>query len=129
MRHWLGGLVLAATLAGCAAFQVQEAPRDYIVFFDYNTADLSASAQSIVANAASAAKSLDVARVDIVGHNGSARTPDKLADARFVKIEDALAAGGVSRSLFKRSTLTDAVPLPDTAQRRIEIHLVAPDPR
>ncbi len=127
MRHWLGGIALAALLTGCAAFQKEDdAPRDYIVFFDYNTADLSDAAKMIVDNAAQASKSLKVGEIDIVGHDGSSRTPDKLADARFVKVEDALAAGGVPRNLFKRSTLNDTVPLPDTALRRIEIHLVAP---
>lgn len=127
------GLVLLCALAmsGCAtdpneAGNSNEA-RNYIVFFPYDADTLTPDARDIVLRAAAMAKAMKPARIELGGYIGqgpTARTDSALTARRFAAVEDTLAAEGIDRRLFVQMPLVDEIPLPATAVRRIEIHLI-----
>jgi outer membrane protein OmpA-like peptidoglycan-associated protein len=101
--------------------------RSYVVFFGYESTTLTPTAREIVVQAATHAKSMKPARIDLGGYLGqgpTARTDSALTARRFAAVEEVLEAEGVDRTLFAHVPLVDEVPLPATAVRRVEIHLV-----
>jgi len=127
------GLVLlcALALSGCETAPNEtrnsSEARTYIVFFAYDSAALTPDARDIVLRAAAGAKAAQPARIELGGYIGqgpTARTDSALTARRFAAVEDTLAAEGIDRKLFAQMPLVDEIPLPATAVRRIEIHLI-----
>jgi OmpA-OmpF porin, OOP family len=101
--------------------------RSYVVFFGYNATALTPIARDIVVQAATNAKAVKPARIDLGGYIGqgpTARTDSALTQRRFAAVEELLVAEGIDPKLFAHVPLVDEVPLPATAVRRVEIHLV-----
>jgi OOP family OmpA-OmpF porin len=123
MRVVFSFLAVAALLAGCATGPAQ-APERYIVFFNFDSAELSADSRAVVREASEHARRTPAAPVELAGYTGrepDARTDDQLALQRFTAVENAMAADGVDRARLRRVALMDETPLPATAVRRIEI--------
>jgi OOP family OmpA-OmpF porin len=121
---------LLLALSGCAGMSA-DVPRTYIVFFNFNAVTLSADAQTVVQQAAAAAKSLKPKQIVLAGYSGrgeDARTAAPVAEKRFVAVETALTADGIDAALLSRVTVMDEVPLPATAARRVEIRLIDDTP-
>jgi OmpA-OmpF porin, OOP family len=74
-------------------------PKTYIVFFDFNKSNLTAEAQSVVAEAAEAYKSTGSAHVQVVGHTdtvGSSSYNQKLSERRAATVKAEMVRLGVS---------------------------------
>ena len=135
----LGVLLLAAILplGGCAGIgavgsappEVGGLPRNYIVFFAFDSTALDETAQGVIAQAAEDALQYQPTMIEIAGFSGespNARTGQQIADQRLTAVEEALAARGLDRALFERADLVDEPNLSDVAVRRIEIRLELP---
>ncbi|MGY9107580.1 MAG: hypothetical protein ACKVG0_13850, partial [Alphaproteobacteria bacterium] len=135
----LGVLLLAAILplGGCAGIgavgsappEVGEVPRNYIVFFAFNSAALDDTAQGVIPQAADDALQFQPTIIEIAGFSGegpNARTGPQIANQRFTAVEEALVASGLDGALFERVDLMDGANLSDVAIRRVEIRLVHP---
>jgi len=126
----ISAVILACALfaSGCSLMGGR-APEQYLVFFTFNETTLSASSASIVQRAAADIKTRRaVTRVEIAGYRGNdgdQRANTELQSKRFASVENALVAHGIDRSLLVRNELKDTVVLPDTALRRLEIHIVS----
>ncbi len=75
--------------------------KTFIVFFDFNRADLTAEAQAIVSEAVKAAKTQGAVRIAVTGHTdtvGSDRYNMALALRRADTVKSALVAGGLDGS-------------------------------
>ena len=127
------GLALVCALALDACAGVEKDPEtdpetdSYIVFFAYNATALTPDAHEIVVKAATHAKAMKPARIELGGYLGqgpTARTDSALTQRRFAAVEDTMAAEGVDAKLFARVPIADEFPLPATAVRRVEIHLI-----
>jgi hypothetical protein len=123
-------LALLAALAGCqtmssstSSMRLRPQQNLYIVFFTPGMIQLTPEAQDILRDAASAAMSRRVARIEV------AVPPDvpggrQLREGRFTAIQNLLSASGVRPGLYARAELsTDAVALPGAADRA-EIRLL-----
>ncbi|WP_082496022.1 OmpA family protein [Brevundimonas sp. Leaf363] len=78
---------------------VVNAPRQFVVYFDWDRSDLTAEARSVVTQAANYAKSGRATRVLVVGHadtSGSAAYNIGLSNRRSRTVADALVAQGVN---------------------------------
>ncbi len=120
-------LVCVLGLAAFATTAAAELPRRYKVFFTYNSVELSPAALDVIERAAWNAATLQTAHIEISGYTGheeNTRTRPGLAAQRYAAVEDALAVRGVDRALFTRVALSDEIPLPAVAVRRIEIRFV-----
>lgn len=120
--------VCALMLNACASMNAPP-PDKYIVFFDFDSVELSQPALAVVAQAAAEAKRVNPARIDVAGYTGAvegARTGEIIATQRFEAVGDALTAVGVDRMLIRREALTDGAQLPAVAIRRIEMRFIAP---
>nr|TFG51449.1 MAG: hypothetical protein E4H34_06225 [Hyphomicrobiales bacterium] len=144
-----GALLLAAMLplGGCAGVATSdtgtsgletgsepppasaELPLNYIVFFDFGSAELDETARGVIAQAIAAATQHRPVMIAIAGFSGerpNARTSAQMANQRYAVVTNALAAGGIDSTLFTRVELMDEPNLDATAVRRIEIHLQLP---
>ena len=130
-------LVCVVGLTACATAQdgpvasttPVEIPRQYIVFFNYDSIELSPEATEVIEHAATGAGTLTAVRLELAGYTGTeidARTNADLAEQRFVVVEEALMARGVDRNRMSRASLADEIPLPAVAVRRIEIRFMEP---
>jgi outer membrane protein OmpA-like peptidoglycan-associated protein len=132
----VGVFLLAAILplGGCAGIgavgdappEIGGLPRNYIVFFAFNSAALDDTAQGVIAQAADDALQFQPAVIEIAGFSGegpNARTGPQIANQRFTAVEEALAASGLDRALFERVDLMDEANHSDVAVRRVEIRL------
>jgi outer membrane protein OmpA-like peptidoglycan-associated protein len=126
-------MAASACLAGCSLFgpaPVPQPPPTYIVFFRYDSAELSQAARQIVDQAAARAKVFHPSTITIAGYTDQSGTPDAnrhLSDRRIATVEQALGADGVDPKLFLRLPLPDQpTALEPTADRRIEIRLTPP---
>jgi OmpA-OmpF porin, OOP family len=73
-------------------------PKTYIVFFDFNKSNLTAEAQSVVAEASEAFKSTGSARVLVIGHTdtvGSAGYNQRLSERRAANVKAEMVRLGV----------------------------------
>jgi OmpA-OmpF porin, OOP family len=122
--------------AGPAPAAVAAAPapaRTFLVFFDWNRADLTQRARQIIAEAAQARTTQQVTRIEVNGHtdtSGSARYNQGLSERRAAAVAAELARLGVPRNEivtrgFGQGQLL--VPTPDNVRepqnRRVEIIL------
>ncbi len=110
-----------------------EIQRSYIVFFDWDSAEVTAEALAVIGRAASTAKEFRVTRISAVGHTDLSG-PDsynlKLSDRRATAVRDALADDGVGLGFIESVGLGEAEPLVQTPDgvreaqnRRVEIRL------
>jgi outer membrane protein OmpA-like peptidoglycan-associated protein len=107
--------------------------RTYLVFFDWDRADLSARASQIVAEAASASTHVQVTRILVNGYTDTSGTPrynQALSIRRANSVADELVKDGVSRSEIDIKGFGETHPLVPTGpgvrepqNRRVEIIL------
>jgi len=74
------------------------APQTYTVYFDFNRADVSPEARSVIEQAAASARAGGATRIQVVGHTDTAGTPrynDRLSASRAEAVRKALVAAGV----------------------------------
>jgi outer membrane protein OmpA-like peptidoglycan-associated protein len=75
------------------------APKQFIIFFGFNKCNITAEADAVLSEAASAAKSTGAAAVKIVGHTdtvGSAAYNQKLSECRADAAKSNLVAKGIA---------------------------------
>jgi outer membrane protein OmpA-like peptidoglycan-associated protein len=107
--------------------------RTYLVFFDWDRADLTARARQIVAEAASASTHVQTTRIDVNGYtdlSGTAAYNQKLSVRRAMSVEAELVRDGVAKSEIDIHGFGESNPLVPTApgvrepqNRRVEIIL------
>jgi OmpA-OmpF porin, OOP family len=107
--------------------------RTYLVFFDWDRADLTARAREIIAEAASNAGRVQATRIEVAGHadrSGSPAYNQRLSQRRADAVAAELVARGISRSEISVSAYGESRPLVPTADgvrepqnRRVEIVL------
>ncbi|GGG45219.1 membrane protein [Caldovatus sediminis] len=112
---------------------VAPAPRTFLVFFDWDRADLTARARQIVAEAAQAARTQQVTRIEVAGHadrSGSAQYNQRLSQRRADNVAAELVRNGVPREQIVVTAYGETRPLVPTADgvrepqnRRVEIVL------
>jgi len=119
--------------------QVSNAPapstpsRSYLVFFDWDRADLTDRARQIIAEAAQATSRVQVTRIEIAGHTDASGTPrynQGLSVRRAQNVAAELVRLGVSRQSIAVQGFGESRPLVQTADgirepqnRRVEIVL------
>jgi outer membrane protein OmpA-like peptidoglycan-associated protein len=100
-------LAAIAALAACATRLDQ--PRDYVVYFDTDSATLTPDGQRIVGTAASAAHDLSASRILVAGRaDGSTAHDAAIADQRATAIMQALAQQGIPAGKIEKQA--DAPP-------------------
>jgi OOP family OmpA-OmpF porin len=107
--------------------------RTYLVFFDWDRADLTGRAKQIIADAAGASSRLAVTRIEVAGHADSSGTPQYnqgLSMRRAQTVAGELVRLGVKQDAISVSAYGDTRPLVQTApgarepqNRRVEIVL------
>jgi outer membrane protein OmpA-like peptidoglycan-associated protein len=107
--------------------------RSYLVFFDWDKADLTARAQQIIAEAAQASTRVAATRIDVAGHadkSGTAVYNQALSLRRANNVAAELVRLGVPRTAISITAYGDTRPLVPTAagvrepqNRRVEIVL------
>jgi len=107
--------------------------RTYLVFFDWDRADLSARARQIVAEAAQASTHVQTTRIEVNGYtdlSGTVAYNDKLSVRRAKSVEAELIRDGVAQNEIDIHGYGESNPLVPTAQgvrepqnRRVEIIL------
>ena len=128
----------APAVAAQQTQQVQAAPapepaRTYLVFFDWDRADLTARARQIVAEAAQASTHVQTTRIEVNGYtdlSGTAAYNQKLSVRRAQSVEAELVRDGVGGGEISIHGYGESNPLVQTAQgvrepqnRRVEIIL------
>ncbi len=109
------------------------AARTYLVFFDWDRADLTSRARQIVAQAAAASTSTQTTRIEVNGYtdlSGTAAYNQRLSVRRAQSVESELVRDGVNRSEISIHGYGESNPLVQTAKgvrepqnRRVEIIL------
>lgn len=82
------------------------APKQFLVFFGFNKSTLTAEAQSVVADAATAAKQFGSARIIVVGHADTVGSPQynqRLSERRSETVRSALVSQGIGASNIEAS--------------------------
>jgi outer membrane protein OmpA-like peptidoglycan-associated protein len=113
---------------------VQPAPaRTYLVFFDFDRADLTDRARQIIADAARASTQVQTTRIEVAGHADRAGNPQynqRLSERRAQAVAGELERQGVPRSAMVIQGFGETRPLVPTADgvrepqnRRVEIVL------
>ena len=112
---------------------VQQVARTYLVFFDWNRADLTDRARQIIADAAAARTSARATRIEVAGHadrSGTDRYNQALSLRRAETVASELGRRGVARSDIDIQAYGESRPLVATADgvrepqnRRVEIVL------
>jgi OOP family OmpA-OmpF porin len=107
--------------------------RTFLVFFDFNRADLTDRARQIIGEAAQNAQSGGVTRIEVSGHADRSGTPQynqRLSERRAQAVAAELERRGVSRSAMSIQAFGESRPLVPTADgvrepqnRRVEIVL------
>lgn len=106
-------------------------PSTYLVFFDFDVANLSAEARDIVQEAASNASEVRPVRIEVTGHadrSGPSDYNERLSMRRAQSVMDELVRQGIPASdiaVFARGESDPLVPTPDGVRepqnRRVEI--------
>ncbi len=136
LRYAFGAAPAAAAAAPAPApapvIKAEEA-RTYLVFFDWDKADLTARARQIIADAAGASQRLAVTRIEVAGHadkTGTAAYNQGLSMKRAQAVAGELVRLGVKKDAIAVSAFGDTKPLVPTADgvrepqnRRVEIVL------
>jgi len=112
---------------------VRSEARTYLVFFDWDRADLTDRARQIIAEAAQATTRTQVTRIEVAGHtdsSGTAQYNQGLSDRRAQNVAAELVRLGVPRAAIDVQGFGQSRPLVQTAQgvrepqnRRVEIIL------
>jgi OmpA-OmpF porin, OOP family len=107
--------------------------RTYLVFFDWNRADLTGRAREIIGEAAQNARRANSTRIEVAGHADRSGTPQynqRLSQRRAEAVASELVARGVSRGDIGVTAYGESRPLVQTADgvrepqnRRVEIVL------
>ena len=107
--------------------------RSYLVFFDWDKADLTARARQIIADAAQASTKIPTTRIEVAGHadtTGTAGYNQGLSMKRAEAVAAELVKAGVARSAISISAFGSTKPLVATGpqvrepqNRRVEIVL------
>jgi outer membrane protein OmpA-like peptidoglycan-associated protein len=107
--------------------------RTYLVFFDFNRADLTGRAREIVAEAAQNSRRVQSTRIEVAGHadrSGTPRYNQRLSQRRAEAVASELVARGVDRGEIGVTAFGESRPLVQTADgvrepqnRRVEIVL------
>jgi outer membrane protein OmpA-like peptidoglycan-associated protein len=107
--------------------------RTFLVFFDFDRADLTDRARAIIAEAATNAQRVGTTRIEIAGHADRAGTPQynqRLSERRANAVAAELERRGVARSAMVVQAFGESRPLVPTADgvrepqnRRVEIVL------
>ena len=107
--------------------------RTYLVFFDWDRADLTARARQIVASAAESSRSAQTTRIEVNGYtdlSGTAAYNQRLSVRRAQSVQSELLRDGVSRGAISIHGYGESSPLVQTAKgvrepqnRRVEIIL------
>jgi len=110
-----------------------EPARTYLVFFDWDRADLTARARQIVAEAAQASTHVQTTRIEVNGYtdlSGTAAYNQKLSVRRAQSVEAELVRDGVNQGAISIHGYGESNPLVQTAKgvrepqnRRVEIIL------
>jgi outer membrane immunogenic protein len=108
-----------------------QAPKSYLVFFDFDRSDLSPEGSNIVQTAAANAKSGNVTRINVTGHtdrSGSDAYNERLSRRRAQTVQAELERSGIPGSSISVVALGESQPLVATAEgvreplnRRVEI--------
>ncbi|MCO6419570.1 OmpA family protein [Siccirubricoccus sp. KC 17139] len=119
-----------------AAPPVAPAPtvaRTYLVFFDWDRADLTDRARQIIGEAAAAAPQVQTTRIEVAGHADRSGTPQynqRLSQRRADAVAAELVRRGIARNLISVTAYGESRPLVPTADgvrepqnRRVEIVL------
>ena len=131
-----------AAAAGAADSPLAPAPavgetvdsnRSYLVFFDFDSSNLTPEAKQVVASAAASALQGETTRIDVTGHtdrSGSVQYNQALSVRRGEAVRRELVADGVADSLIAVRGVGESDPLVPTADgvrepqnRRVEIVL------
>ncbi|MBX6372712.1 MAG: OmpA family protein [Acetobacteraceae bacterium] len=115
------------------AVAAPEVARTYLVFFDWDRADLTDRARQIIADAAQASRRVQTTRIEVAGHadrSGSAQYNQRLSQRRADNVAAELVRNGVPRNEIVVSAYGETRPLVPTADgvrepqnRRVEIVL------
>ncbi len=107
--------------------------RTYLVFFDWDRADLTTRARQIINEAAQATTKVAVTRIEVAGHTDKSGTPrynQGLSQRRAANVASELVRLGVPRSAITTQAFGESRPLVNTADgvrepqnRRVEIVL------
>ena len=107
--------------------------RTYLVFFDWDKADLTERAKQIITEAAGAARKPQTTRIEVAGHADRSGTPaynQKLSQRRADAVAAELVRQGIGRNEIAVSAYGETRPLVPTADgvrepqnRRVEIVL------
>jgi len=107
--------------------------RTYLVFFDWDRADLTARAREIIGEAAQNARRVQSTRIEVAGHadrSGSPQYNQRLSQRRADAVAGELVSRGISRNEISISAYGESRPLVPTADgvrepqnRRVEIVL------
>lgn len=107
--------------------------RTYLVFFDWDRADLTDRARQIIAEAAENSRRVQVTRIEVAGHADRSGTPaynQRLSQRRADSVAGELVARGVARTIITVQAFGESRPLVPTADgvrepqnRRVEIVL------
>ncbi len=113
--------------------QIPTAARTYLVFFDWDRADLTNRARAIINEAAQATTKVAVTRIEVAGHtdkSGTARYNQGLSQRRAANVAAELVRLGVPRAAITTQAFGESRPLVQTADgvrepqnRRVEIVL------
>jgi outer membrane protein OmpA-like peptidoglycan-associated protein len=136
LRYAFGVAPAPMAPAPAPAAVVAPAPapaRSYLVFFDWDKADLTARAQQIIAEAAQNATRVSATKIDVAGHADSSGTPaynQTLSLRRANNVAAELVRLGVPKTEISITAYGDTKPLVPTApgvrepqNRRVEIVL------
>jgi hypothetical protein len=123
----------AAAMTQAAPPPAPEAARTYLVFFDWDRADLSNRARQIVAEAATASTHVQTTRIEVNGYtdlSGTAEYNQRLSIRRAKSVESELVRDGVAENEIAIHGFGENDPLVATAKgvrepqnRRVEIIL------
>jgi len=107
--------------------------RTYLVFFDWDRADLTARAREIISEASQNARRVQTTRIEVAGHadrSGSAQYNQRLSQRRADAVAAELVRNGISRNEIFVTAYGESRPLVPTADgvrepqnRRVEIVL------
>ena len=110
-----------------------EAARSYLVFFDWDRADLTDRARQIINEAAQATTRVAVTRIEVAGHTDASGTPrynQGLSQRRAQNVASELVRQGVPREAITVQAFGESRPLVPTGggvrepqNRRVEIVL------
>jgi len=131
LRYAFG--VAPAPVAAAAAVPAPAPARTYLVFFDWDKADLTPRARQIIADAAQASTRVATTRIEVGGHadrTGTAQYNQQLSMRRAQNVAAELVRLGVARNAIDINAFGDTRPLvatgPNTREpqnRRVEIVL------